>query len=134
MIFRAIAYVLTKEKVDINNLEEVKRTLNNANIDIEYINGEQVVYVEGIDTRPYISLPEISQKASIYSQIVEIRKIVSTIQHKFADKYDLVIEGRDIGTEVFPNINFTLQQVLNHEQKEDLKHIFKMAKLLLMKK
>lgn len=106
MIFRAIAYVLTKEKVDINNLEEVKRTLNNANIDIEYINGEQVVYVEGIDTRPYISLPKISQKASIYSQIIEIRKIVSTIQHKFADKYDLVIEGRDIGTEVFPNAKY----------------------------
>ncbi len=106
MIFRAIAYVLTKENADVNNLEQVKDILTKANIDIEYIDGEQVVYVEGIDTRPYISLPEISQKASIYSQIAEIREIVCKIQHKFADKYDLVVEGRDIGTEVFPNAKY----------------------------
>ena len=106
MIFRAIAYILTKENIDTENLEQVKEILNKANIDIEYIDGKQVVYVEGIDTSPYISLPEISQKASIYSQIIEIRHIVSKIQHKFADKYDLVVEGRDIGTEVFPNAKY----------------------------
>ncbi len=106
MIFRAIAYLLTYKNIDINNIDDVKNTIKASNIDVEYIDGEQVVYVFGIDTRPYISLPEISQKSSAYSQIPEIREIVSSIQHKFAEKYDLVIEGRDIGTEVFPNAKY----------------------------
>lgn len=106
MIFRAIAYLLTKKNVDINNMEQVEKVLRESNIDIEYIDGNQVVYVEGIDTRPYISLPDVSQKSSLYSQIPQIRKIVSSIQHKFANKYDLVIEGRDIGTEVFPDAKY----------------------------
>lgn len=106
MIFRAIAYLLLDKNVDINNIEEIKTVINASNIDIEYIGEEQVVYVFGKDTRPYISLPNISEKSSEYSQISEIREIVSKIQHKFAQKYDLVIEGRDIGTEVFPNAEY----------------------------
>ena len=106
MIFRAIAYLLTKHNTNVNNIEDVVNTIKNSNIDVEYKNGEQIVYVDNEDTRPYILLPDISEKSSLYSQIPEIREIVASIQHKFAEKYDLVIEGRDIGTAVFPNADY----------------------------
>lgn len=106
MIFRAIAYLLTKKNIDINNIEQVVTTINNANIDIEYVNGDQIVFVDGEDTRPYVNLSEYSEKASTYSQIKEIREIVCKIQRDFARKYDLVVEGRDIGTEIFPDAKY----------------------------
>lgn len=106
MIFRAIAYLLTKNNVDINNIESVKHTLSNSEINIDYIDGNQIVYVNNEDTSSYISNPDISQKASQYSQLPEIRDIVCNIQRNFANKFDLVVEGRDIGTEVFPDAKY----------------------------
>lgn len=106
MIFRAIAYLLTKENVDVSNIKNVTEVINKSKIDIEYRDGEQIVFINGEDTRPYVNLSEFSEKSSTYSQIKEIRTIVCGIQRDFAKKYDLVVEGRDIGTEIFPDAKY----------------------------
>ena len=103
MIFRAIAYYLDKNNVSEQETDKIHQLLTSCKIDVEFVGKDQVVYVDGENTLKYVSLPHISAKASSFSQIPEIREIVKKIQHQFAQKYDLVIEGRDIGTEVFPN-------------------------------
>ena len=92
--------------INQNDSEEIKSIIDNCDIDIEFINGEQFVYINGINTKEYVSLPSISEKSSYFSQNPLIREKVCKMQHKFAEKYDLVIEGRDIGTAVFPNAEY----------------------------
>lgn len=106
MIFRAIAYLLDKNDVDVMDVSSIQRIINEAKIEVEFKNGEQVVYINNIDTRNFVSLHNISQKASLFSQILIVREKVKEIQHKFAQKYDLVVEGRDIGTEIFPDAKY----------------------------
>lgn len=106
MIFRAIAYLLDKNDVDVMDTNSIAKMIDNAKIDVEFVGGEQVVKINGIDTRKYIALPKISEKASLFSQIALVRNKVEEIQHQFAEKYDLVVEGRDIGTKVFPNAKY----------------------------
>ena len=106
MIFRAIAYLLHKNNVDELDEEKIKSILADAKIDVEFVGDSQIVYVNGEDTTPYVALPIISSKASLFSQLQVVRDIVKSIQHKFADNYDLVVEGRDIGTEIFPNAKY----------------------------
>ncbi len=106
MIFRAIAYYLDKHNVSELDSEKIHNLLTSCKIDVEFVGKDQIVYVDGENTLPFVALPHISSKASTFSQVPEIREIVKNIQHKFAEKYDLVIEGRDIGTEVFPNAEF----------------------------
>ena len=106
MIFRAIAYLLHKNNVEELEEDKIKSILGSAKIDVEFVDNDQIVYVNGENTLPYVSLPIISSKASLFSQLLCVREVVKSIQHKFAQNYDLVVEGRDIGTEIFPNAKY----------------------------
>ena len=106
MIFRSIAYLLLKNKVDVSNDTNILNCINNTKIDIEFQGDKQIILLDGEDVSSFLSSPEVAKYASLYSQIPVIRKKVVEFQHKFSDKYDLVIEGRDIGTEVFPNAKY----------------------------
>ena len=106
MIFRAITYLLLKNNIDITNNKLLHNILNNTQIDVEYIDGKQIVYVNGEDTSNVVSSPEVAKYTSPYSQNPIIRQEVVKIQRNFSKKYNLVIEGRDIGTEVFPDAKY----------------------------
>ncbi len=106
MIFRAIAYAINKNCIDVNDDKQIKNLLNSTKIEIKFIDKNQIVYVNEEDTSNYVSLPKIASLASLYSQNPIIREKVSSIQHEFAKKYNVVIEGRDIGTQVFPNADY----------------------------
>lgn len=106
MIFRAIAYYLNKNNIPVNDDENITKTLNFCEINVEFKDNKQIVYVDGEDTSNFVSLPIISHLASEYSKSHPVREKVKDIQHKFAENYDIVVEGRDIGTEVFPNAKY----------------------------
>ncbi len=106
MIFRAIAYYLLKNEIKIENIEKVKNALNEIDIKIEYVKNEQIVYLNGVDISQSLSLPKISSLASSCSQIACVRDFVCNIQRDFANKYDIVVEGRDIGTQIFPDAKY----------------------------
>ena len=106
MIFRAIAYLIDKNNIDIKNNDAIKNILDTTKIEIKFKNKNQIVFVNKEDTTKYVSLPKIASLASFYSQNPIIREKVSELQHEFANKFDVVIEGRDIGTQVFPNADY----------------------------
>ena len=106
MIFRAIAYLLLKNNIDVSSDENILDCIKHTQIDIEFNDDKQIILLNGEDVSSYLSSPEVAKFASIYSQIPVIRKKVVEFQHLFSNKFDLVIEGRDIGTEVFPNAKY----------------------------
>ena len=62
--------------------------------------------LNGEDLKEKIRTEEISEASSIVSQFKEVREFPTSIQHKIANKYDVIIEGRAIGTVILPNADF----------------------------
>ncbi len=142
MIFRAIAYFLNKKGMTIHDESKIATLLDNCDIKVYFENGQQKVYIDKEDVSEYVSLPSVAHLASEFSKLNVVREQVKQIQRKFAKTYDLVVEGRDIGTEIFPDADYkffviadldtramrryetlkkTIQGVDLNEIKEDLK-------------
>jgi len=106
MIYRAITYYYLKNGVFADNTEKILSTINNLSIKIVFDADSQNVYIQDENITDYVSNKEVQKNVSLFSQILEIRQRVFKIQHEFASKNNIVIEGRDIGTEVFPNADY----------------------------
>lgn len=105
-MYRAIALGLHRRKVpprESPQLEAVLRT-----IDLEVILKENTnhLLLNGEDVTPFIRTPEISKLASDYSTLLPVRNRLVDLQRQIAHRRNLVVEGRDMGTVVFPNASF----------------------------
>lgn len=77
--------------------------LADMNMEIVYDKGEQHVLINGVDVTPYLRTNEISSAASAIAAVPELRGVLTKIQRDTAEKFDIVMDGRDIGTCVLPN-------------------------------
>lgn len=110
-IYRSIALFMINKKIDPNCEKEVVENLKNVSFKVEFEkdeNGNQIQknILHGKDLKNEIRKEKIGEGASIISQYYEVRNFADDIQHEVANKYDVVVEGRDIGTAVLPNAEF----------------------------
>lgn len=115
MIYRAVTYYFVKNNILPNDINEITNALNNMNIYIKFDNDNQMVYVDNQDITPYVSSQEVQRNVSLYSQIFSIREKITEIQRVFAQNNNIVVEGRDIGTHVFPNADYKFFVTCNIE-------------------
>lgn len=99
-MFRAISIVLDRKNVET----EIGVTKKLALIDFEYSNQDGVyVSIDGEDLSEKIRNHEVSKMASFYSQFDAVRTYLADIQRRIAGERPSILEGRDIGTVIFPN-------------------------------
>ena len=103
MIFRAVAYCLENKNFSCASVEHIENFIQNLEFEVVFEGNNQYIFYEGTNITEFLFTPQVAQNASIVSQNIKVRKFVSDLQHKYSKIYDLVIEGRDIGTEVFPD-------------------------------
>ena len=115
MIYRAVTYYFVKNNILPNDINEITNALSNINIYIKFDNDNQMVYVDNQDITPYVSSQEVQRNVSLYSQIFIIREKITEIQRVFAQNNNIVVEGRDIGTHVFPNADYKFFVTCNIE-------------------
>lgn len=115
MIYRAITYYFVKNNILPNDINGITDALSNINIYISFDNDNQKVYVDNQDITPYVSSQEVQRNVSLYSQIFIIREKITEIQRVFAQNNNIVVEGRDIGTHVFPNADYKFFVTCNIE-------------------
>ena len=101
-LYRAIAYFVFENKIP---LDKVSEALNKINIDPKFQDGHQLVFLNKKDVSGKIRTPEISSLASQVSKIKEVRKFLLETQRNLAEKNNVIMDGRDIGTTVLPNAN-----------------------------
>ena len=106
MIYRAMTYYYLKNNIMDTDITEINNSIENLNVDILFINNEQKVIIDNIDCTPFVSTKEVQRYVSLYSQILSIRNKVLNLQREFALYNDIVVEGRDIGTHVFPDAQY----------------------------
>lgn len=121
-MYRVIAYLALKNNV-VDNQAEIIKLAESANIEF---NNEKV-YVNGIDVTNEIRSMEVSKIVSPISSITPLREILVKMQRDMASNLDVIMEGRDITTVVFPNADYkfyldaTLEERANRRYKDILK-------------
>ena len=115
-MYRAVTLNFIRNNVNIADLGDVLSILDKTKIDIEFDVSGQKTFLNGEDVSDKIRTPEINSLVSQISSIREIREKLVVLQRKFALDNDIVMEGRDITTVVFPNADIKIY--LTAEQSE----------------
>ena len=102
-MYRAMAYFMVCEKVNLDCPEAIAAKCQEADIRIVYENNEQVVILNGENVNPYLRTEETGKAASVVSTIGAVRAKLVELQQRMALDTDLIMDGRDIGTCVLPN-------------------------------
>ena len=101
-MYRSITLYFLQNNIKYSENKEYSKILENIKIDFKN-NITQKVFLNDMDVTKSIRSLEVNRFVSIISTIPEIRKFCVNIQRHIASNHDIVIEGRDIGTKVFPN-------------------------------
>ena len=102
-MYRAMALYLLNHGVNGENQEEIETVCSGADISIEYKNGEQIVILNGENVNAMIRTEQVGNMASKSSANPKVRAHLLKLQRTLAEKNDVVMDGRDIGTTILPN-------------------------------
>jgi cytidylate kinase len=101
-MYRAIALYLLNKGVAIEP-KVISGHCKNANVTIEYLNGEQQVILNGENVNAYIRAEEVGNMASTIAVNPDVRMKLVDLQRQMAKVNNVVMDGRDIGSKVLPN-------------------------------
>ncbi len=101
--YRAVAYFVLRRGVNPNDEKKVTQILDELNIEIEKVNNEQRTIVNGEDISDKLRTDEVNKAVTPVSKMKAVRRFLVGIQRKIVDDNNAIIEGRDIGTVVFPD-------------------------------
>ena len=104
-MYRGIALKFIREKVSLDDTSAIERILNNTQLDFAGPNNA-ILYMDGEDISAEIISSMVTENVSQISSISEVRVKLVEYQRKMAQGRNVVLEGRDIGTVVFPNADY----------------------------
>ncbi|PID59383.1 MAG: cytidylate kinase [Ignavibacteriae bacterium] len=117
-MYRAITYYALENKIEENEPAVIEAVKNIA-LRLDYKNGVTQVFINNEDVTSKIRTPRVNAKVSDISKIKEVREQLVKLQQQFGKENNLVVEGRDTTTVVFPNAD--LKVFLTAEAKERAK-------------
>ena len=107
-MFRAMALYMVRNGIDPEDKSAVAGSADMAEIDITYIDGVQCVMLDGENVNGLIRTDEISDAASRVAVVPEVRKKMLSLQRDIAQRHDVIMDGRDIGSAVLPDADLKI--------------------------
>ena len=103
-MYRAVTFYFLAENVDLKSNNQVTKSLDSIKLHVDFsFNKEMRIFLNDKDISLKIRSQEVTSTVSIVSAIKEVRDKMVKIQRSFAENGNFVVEGRDIGTVVFPD-------------------------------
>ena len=102
-LYRTIGLYMMRNHIPMEEPEKVAAALAGVQIELGFREDGQHVFLGGEDVSEYIRTPEISMAASRVSAIPQVRVFLFDLQRSLAEKNNVLMDGRDIGTVVLPN-------------------------------
>lgn len=102
-MYRAIGYKLNKLGINLDEEDVVCKNINNIELELKYIIGEQHILVDGEDVTDIVRTQEVGSFASKIAVYKDVRAKLVEMQKGLAENTDVIMDGRDIGTKVLPN-------------------------------
>lgn len=112
-MYRAITYKCLKNNVDINNEEEVIKIAQNTDIDFRDNN----LYLDKEIVNEEIRTIEVSNNVSNVAKIKEVRYLMVDVQREIGKRNSVILDGRDIGSYVFPNADYKFYLIATPEER-----------------
>ena len=103
-MYRAVTYycIISDLLIEPINVKSIVEKLNDINIEFKIINKTQTILLNGYDVEPFIRKMDVAENVSKIAAIAEVRSFLVKIQRQIAINDNVVMDGRDIGTVVFP--------------------------------
>ena len=105
-MYRAVTFGLIKNNISFVDFIELKKYVDNMNLEFKYNQDGSMVFLNGEDISKEIRSQVVTNNVSEVSAMSYIRNSMVNIQRKISSSKDCVVEGRDIGTVVFPKADF----------------------------
>lgn len=102
-MYRSVALVVLEQGVDLHDEAAVTRVAESLRVEFQHHPDQQRVAANGVDVTEAIRRPEVSDGASVVSVYPGVRRAMVAIQRQMGRDGGIVMEGRDIGTVVFPD-------------------------------
>lgn len=102
-MYRAMAVYLLRRKISPQDTSGIEEACRSADITITYEAGEQQVLLNGENVTGLLRSEEVGNMASASAPNPEVRKKLTALQKKLAREADVVMDGRDIGSQVLPD-------------------------------
>ena len=110
-MYRTIGLYMLDNGIDVDNEEEVAKNVDDVDIRIDYDENGQQMYLNGVDVSGRIRTPEVSHAASVTSAYGKVREKLVDMQREMASKINVVMDGRDIGTNVLKDADIKIFMV-----------------------
>lgn len=116
-MYRLVTLKALNDRI-LGNLDKIIKMLDNLNIDIK----ENGFYLDDIDVSEEIRKPVVSENVSDIAVIREVREKMVDLQRKFSESKNVILDGRDIGTVVFPNADVKIFLVADAKERSNRRY------------
>lgn len=106
--YRCVALQTLREGIKLEDKEKIVKIANEINIKIDNKGEKDVILLNGEDVSKEIRTKEVTSIVSQVSSIIPVREKMVEVQRKLAHGKNVIVEGRDIGTVVFPNADIKI--------------------------
>jgi len=106
-MYRAVTFFFINQNVNLTSVSEVNNSLKSIKLHIDFSSESDMrIFLDEDDISLKIRSQEVTSKVSEVSAIKEVREMMVQIQRSFTKRGNFVVEGRDIGTVVFPDAKY----------------------------
>lgn len=125
-MYRCVTLNALKENILAEEIEKIEKMLENISIEMKEVEGKQKVFLNGEDVTKEIRTPEIDKNVSAISALPCVREKITPMQRKMGEKGNVMMEGRDIGTVVFPHADVKIylgasdEEIANRRYKQNI--------------
>ena len=128
-MYRAVTLALLRSNTDLDDYESVCQVVDELELDIYDQGSKTVVRLDGEDVSQAIRSMQVTENASAVSAVKYVREAMVEIQRNIGKKTNCVVEGRDIGTVVFPDAEFKIFMVADVKMRAErrLKELHEMG-------
>lgn len=127
-MYRALTLKVLRSNISLEAAEAIERLTEATTVRLERFDGENRIFVDGVDVTGEIRTPEVTKAVSRISGYAFVRRVMVREQRKLAEAGGAVLEGRDIGTVVLPDADLKIFMVANvseraRRRKKDLEDV-----------
>ena len=122
-MYRAVTLYLLNHEIDIHDLNKVIAALPEIHITFKNIAGKNTTFLNGNNVEEAIRSMRVSSKVSPVAAIPEVRRAMVKLQQQMGDEKGIIMDGRDIGTVVFPDAEMKLFLTADLEVRVDRRYL-----------
>lgn len=122
--YRALAWAAAQKKLDFSDEKKVVTWLGSLNLESKTIEGQIHLFLNEVDVTPHLSEPAVTALVSPLAALPTVRSFILEKLRALAEAHSIVMEGRDIGSVVFPQARFkfyldaSLEERIRRRQRE----------------